>query len=253
MNVVIIGTGNVAAVLGRKIKAAGHRIVQVYGRNAKAASELAYEWDTESTNYKSTISQGADLYLVAVTDKAIPELLQDLRLPGRVIAHTAASVPMDILKNVSEHIGVLYPLQSLRNNMQGLPDVPLYVEAGDEKARSVLMSIANSISPEKVTAAGGEERVKLHVAAVFVNNFTNHMYRLAADFCRKEGLDFSQLQPLIEETALRLREMPPEMALTGPAVRKDEETIARHLAVLEKHPRLKEIYQYMTRSIQGEI
>jgi len=93
MEIVIIGSGNVAAVLGRKFKAAGHHIVQIYSRNAKAASELAYEWDTESTNYKSTISKTADVYIVAVSDIAIPEVMKDIKLPGKVVAHTAASVP----------------------------------------------------------------------------------------------------------------------------------------------------------------
>ncbi|MBL7748604.1 MAG: NAD(P)-binding domain-containing protein, partial [Chitinophagaceae bacterium] len=62
MNIVLIGSGNVATVLGRKFKAAGHTILQIYSRNASAASELAYEWDSESTTYKSTISKAGDVY-----------------------------------------------------------------------------------------------------------------------------------------------------------------------------------------------
>jgi predicted dinucleotide-binding enzyme len=93
MEIVMIGSGNVAAVLGRKFKAAGHSIAQVYSRNASEASKLAYEWDTESTNYISLINKTADVYLIAVSDEAIDDVVRELKLPGRVVAHTAASAP----------------------------------------------------------------------------------------------------------------------------------------------------------------
>ena len=106
MEIVIIGSGNVAATLGRKFKAAGHEILQVVSRNASAASKLAYEWDTESTNYPSIINRNAEVYLIAVSDDAIDEVIADLKLPGKVVVHTAASVSKDILKGVSGHHGV---------------------------------------------------------------------------------------------------------------------------------------------------
>lgn len=251
MNIVLIGSGNVAAVLGRKFKASGHHILQLYSRNTKTASELAYELDTESTNYKSTINPGADLYLVAVSDHAMQEVLEDLRFPGKVVAHTAASVPMDILQQVSTHYGVLYPLQSLRSGMQGLPEIPLYVEGNDEKASGVLRELAESISPALVGTASADERVKMHVAAVLVNNFTNYLYLLAETFCKREGIDFSQLQPLIEETATRIRTVSPDQVQTGPAIRGDMETIAKHMAILEKYPHIQAVYNYLTTQIQA--
>lgn len=250
MDIVLIGTGNVAAVLGRKIREAGHHIVQIFGRNASAASELAYEWDTESTNYKSLITQNADLYIVAVPDDAIEEVVADLRFPGKVVAHTAAAVSKDVLSGVSKHVGVIYPLQSLRKEMSHLPEIPLYFEANDEKAKKTLAELAGSISPGELNMAGGEERLKLHVAAVIVSNFTNHLYALAEDYCNKESVDFRQLIPLIEETAKRVREVSPKLSQTGPAIRNDSETIEKHLALLDAHPKLKEIYLAFTRSIQ---
>jgi predicted dinucleotide-binding enzyme len=108
MEIVIIGSGNTAAVLGRKFKAAGHHILQVVSRNAADASALAYEWNTVSTNYLSAINQNGEVYIIAVADDAIAEVAKDLKLPGRVASHTAASVPMDILKTITKHYGVLY-------------------------------------------------------------------------------------------------------------------------------------------------
>ncbi len=250
MDIVIIGSGNVAAVLGRKFKAAGHSIIQIYSRNASAASELAYEWDTESTNYKSLINKNADVYIIAVNDDAIDDVTADLRLPGKVVAHTAAAVPKEVLKNVTSHYGVFYPLQSLRKEMHNLPDMPVFFDGIDEVSKQRLESLARSISQEMVAEAGDDTRGKLHVAAVLVGNFTNHLYKLAEDYCRKEGLDFKQLQPLIEETALRLRTVSPSAAQTGPAVRHDKETIQKHLGLLDAHPQLKNIYLLLTESIQ---
>jgi len=250
MDIVIIGSGNVAAVLGRKFKAAGHHILQIYSRNASAASQLAYEWDTESTNYKSLINPYADIYIVAVTDDAIDDISKDLLLPGKVVAHTAASVPKEVLKNVTSHYGVFYPLQSLRKEMTIVPDVPVFFDGSDETSRKKLEALARSISSENVTEAGDDARLKLHAAAVVVSNFTNHLYQLAEDYCNKEGLDFKQLLPLIEETALRLKTISPAAVQTGPAIRHDKETIQKHLGLLKDHPQLKNIYLLLTESIQ---
>ncbi|HEX4877744.1 MAG TPA: F420-dependent NADP oxidoreductase [Chitinophagaceae bacterium] len=250
MDIVIIGSGNVAAVLGRKFKAAGHQIIQVYSRNASAASALAYEWDTESTNYTSLINKDADVYILAVSDDAIPKIAKELLLPGKVVAHTAASVPKEALKEISAHYGVFYPLQSLRKEMTSLPDVPVFYDGSDEKTRKTLESLARSIVVEKVTEAGDDARQKLHVAAVLVSNFTNHLYALAEDYCKKEGLDFRQLLPLVEETALRLRNVSPKEVQTGPAVRQDDQTIQKHLDILKDHPQLQQLYRQMTESIR---
>jgi predicted short-subunit dehydrogenase-like oxidoreductase (DUF2520 family) len=251
MDIVIIGSGNVAAVLGRKFKAAGHNITQIYSRNASVASKLAYEWDTESTNYKSLISREGEVYIIAVPDDAINDVVLDLYLPGKIIAHTAASVPKEVLKNVSNHYGVFYPLQSLRKEMVTLPDMPVFFDGNDDKTKKKLEALAHSISDEKVAEAGDDARLKMHVAAVVVSNFTNHLYALADEYCRKEGLDFRQLLPLVEETASRIREISPRNAQTGPAIRHDKETIEKHLQLLKNHPQLKNIYLLLTESIQS--
>jgi prephenate dehydrogenase len=107
MEIVIIGTGNTASILGRKLKAAGHNIVQVYGRNAKAASDLAYELDTESTNYWAVVNRTADVYLLAVSDIAVSEITKELQLPDKTIVHTAASVSKNVLNKAHHHGGFI--------------------------------------------------------------------------------------------------------------------------------------------------
>ncbi len=249
MNIVLIGTGNTATVLGKKLKEAGHAIAQIYGRNAAEASELAYILDSESTNYWSVVTRDADVYILAVSDIAIQELIKELNLPEKTIVHTAASVTKNILQKATKHYGIFYPLQSLKKEALILPDTPIIIDASDEQTLQVLESLALSIS-DKVVQAGDEERGKLHLAAVFCNNFVNHIYAQMEMYCTKERLDFKLLIPLIQETANRLDEMAPSDAQTGPAVRNDESTIAKHLQLLEAHPQLKEMYQLFTKSIQ---
>jgi predicted short-subunit dehydrogenase-like oxidoreductase (DUF2520 family) len=251
MNIVIIGTGNTATVLGRKFSNAGHRIVQVFGRDASAASKLAYQFDTESTNYWSVIRKDADVYLIAVADEAITDVAKHVHVPGKIVAHTAGSVKKDVLKNMSHHYGVFYPLQSLRKDVNELPDIPIFIDASDEQTKKKLEQLAQSISQDAVVVANDDQRLKMHIAAVIVSNFTNHLYKLAEDYCQKEGIDFRQLIPLIEETVSRLKAISPSKTQTGPAIRHDVPTVQHHLAQLEKYPQLKEIYEVMTESIQS--
>lgn len=250
MNIVLIGTGNTATVLGRKLKSTGHQIIQVFGRDSNAASELAYELDTESTNYWNVVNRNADLYIVAVSDIAIADVLKELQLLDKTVVHTAASVPTDILKGSATGYGVLYPLQSLKKSSGHLPDIPIIIDAGDERTLRLLETLAHSIS-DKVVRADDQKRLKLHLAAVFCNNFVNHLYALAEQFCRKEGLDFRLLLPLIRETSARLDEMSAADAQTGPALRGDQNTIEKHREILKNHPALKKIYEQFTESIHA--
>lgn len=249
MDIVIIGTGNTATILGRKLNAAGHRIIQIFGRDAKAASELAYELNTESTNYWSVVNRNAHVYLLAVSDIAIEEVAKELKLPYKVVVHTAGAVSKEILKESSNHYGVLYPLQSLKKESSYLPETPILIDASDNDTLMILEILGKSIS-DTISLANDAQRLKLHLAAVFCNNFVNHMYVLMEEYCQKEGLDFQLLLPLIQETAQRIQTIPPAKSQTGPAKRRDTATIEKHLALMESYPDLKSIYQLLTKSIQ---
>jgi predicted short-subunit dehydrogenase-like oxidoreductase (DUF2520 family) len=250
MDIVIIGTGNTATVLGRKFKGAGHNIAQVYGRNAKAASDLAYELDTESTNYWAVVNRIADIYLLAVSDIAVEEIVKELQLPNKTIVHTAASVSKNVL-NKSQHYGVFYPLQSLKKESVSLPDTPIIIDASDQQTLDLLENLANTIT-KNVIKANDEERMKLHLAAVFSNNFVNYLYALAEEYCRAEGINFKLLVPLIQETALRVQTINPSDAQTGPAFRHDAATIQRHEELLKSYPELKKFYLLFTESIWNQ-
>lgn len=250
MEIVIIGTGNVATILGRKCKEAGHVIRQVLGRNAAAADALAAAVQAPAVYDWSRIEEKADLYLLAVSDKAIEEVAQKMELNGKTVVHTAASVSKEILAGAA-HYGVFYPLQSLRKETAQLPEIPLFIDASDEYMFNLLQTLAQSIS-KNVMQATDEQRMKLHLAAVFANNFVNHLYVLTEKYCQQEGIDFELLLPLIKETANRMEQMQAAGAQTGPAIRQDEGTIQKHLALLNGHPSLQNWYALFTESIQKQ-
>jgi len=251
MQIVIIGSGNVATVLGGKLQEAGHQIVQVFSRRPEHAMRLAKELQCGYVSRWKDISHEADLYIAALSDDALRMLGSEISLPGKLIVHTGGAVPKEVLLKVSANSGVLYPLQSLRKELRPYPEIPLLVDASLMSDLERILSIARSISGQ-VQVADNDTRLKLHVAAVLVNNFTNHLYVLAEEYCRKEGADFNMLLPLIQETADRLSKIPPGDAQTGPAIRGDEATIKRHLELIGSYKDIKEVYTLITRQIQGE-
>ena len=250
MKVVIIGSGNVATVLGGKIAAAGHTILQIVARKSAEAARLADEWGCGFATAWADIMEGeAEAYIVALSDTALIEFSERVRLPGRLVLHTAGAVSGKVLRPVSGHCGVLYPLQSLRREIRPFPEFPLLIDAEDPADLPVIEAFARTLA-RRVQQAGDELRLKLHVAAVVINNFSNYLYTLAADFCRQEGVDFGLLLPLIRETAGRLEGSAPGDVQTGPAVRGDAGTMAKHLEILYNYKDLSELYKIFSIKIE---
>lgn len=246
----MVGSGNVATVLSRLIKKAGHEIMQVVSRNSEHAKTLATELRCGYTDYGGTINKDADLYIIAVKDSALYELNKFFNVGNKLVLHTAGSISKDVLQSISTNYGVLYPLQTLRKEMDAGSTIPLLIDGNANEAMILIEDFARTISAS-ICKAGDEERLKLHVAAVIVSNFTNHLYALAEDFCEKEKIDFKMLVPLIQETANRVATNSPASVQTGPALRNDVFTLDKHLRLLAAYPKLKYLYLKFTESIMN--
>jgi len=249
MDIVLIGSGNVATVIGRKSVAAGHRILQVYSRNESHANLLATRLGTVSTSYISTIERKADLTLLALRDEALVPFVKDLGVTSSILAHTAGAVSIGILSSSAEKYGVLYPLQSLRKEIEKMTPLTMLVDGRGPGVKELLKKFASSVS-DIVVEADDETRLKYHVTATIVNNFTNHLFAAAASFCEKENISFTVLQPLMEETVMRLRNMSPAQVQTGPALRNDLITLQKHRDILQSYPSLLNFYELFTNEIQ---
>lgn len=247
MNVIIIGSGNVATVFGKLIKNSGHYIAAVAGRNEQQALQLAHL--LEASYYSDlSLTPEADIYIIAVSDSSINDIADKLKVGKKIVVHTSGSVSKNVLQNSSENFGILYPLQSLRKENENSPVIPLLIDANNNETLRVLKSFASTLT-SKISVANDEQRLKLHVAAVIASNFTNYIYTLTKEYCEKENVPFNMLLPLIEETAMRLYTCNPKEMQTGPAIRKDYSTIEKHLEILSNLPELKQIYQSMSKGI----
>lgn len=248
MNIVIIGTGNVAHVLGGMLVQTGHTILQVYGRKRTRAGMLAAQLNAKPCDSWNKLIPDADLYLLALSDQALQEL-PALSLGSKLVVHTAGSVPAGVLKPLSPNYGVVYPLQSLHKRMPVLTRIPLLICGSNPQTERRLTELARDISSD-VAPATDQQRLQYHVAAVFVNNFTNHLYAVAENLCEQQGISFNRLFPLIAETVERLKTGSPSAMMTGPAIRDDQVTIQKHLALLEYHPLIQNLYAYLSKSIR---
>ncbi len=252
MNIVLIGSGNVATVIGRKSLAAGHRIVQVYSRNADHANVLATRLGTTSTSYISSIERKADLMIIALRDEAVSYFVHEIGEVSSMIVHTAGALSMNEVRGSNKSFGVVYPLQSLRKEIEALPALSILINGNNADTTKRLKDYASAIAGS-VTEADDEARLKYHLAATIVNNFTNRLYALTASFCETENIPFAALQPLIEETALRLRNTNPQQVQTGAAVRNDMITIERHQELLKEYPDILKYYDLFTSEIQKSL
>jgi len=250
MRIVILGTGNLATRLGLALLAKSAEVVQVYGRSQSGTTALADLMDCPCTTDLSEVYQDADLYLLAVTEEAIPTILQNAPIRNRLLVHTSGSVPMEILAAFSENYGVFYPLQTLSaQKTVDFSQVPICLEANNTETLEILSSLANTLSSQ-VFYINSVQRRKLHLAAVFVCNFVNHLFAIGQELLREQQLDFELLKPLIRETVGKAMSFPPAEVQTGPAIRGNQPIMELHLKMLEQHPEWQKIYELISMDIK---
>ena len=226
ISVVIIGQGNV-----------GHHLYKAF---SKAKNVVI----TQINSRKLENIPQADVTIIAVSDDAIAEVSS--KINNSFVVHTSGSVAMNSLENSTKK-GVFYPLQSFSKEKKvSFKKVPICLEASTKDDLKLLEKLAKSIG-KKLYHINSEQRKRLHVSAVFVNNFTNHLYKIADDICKEHQVPFEILQPLIQETAKKIKYISPKDAQTGPAKRNDQETIKNHIELLDK--KQQEIYSLITKSI----
>jgi predicted short-subunit dehydrogenase-like oxidoreductase (DUF2520 family) len=246
ISVVILGAGNVATHLFKAFNKANNVIVnQWFNRNLKSIDY--YKNSVEVTDDLSSLKE-ADVYIIAVSDDAVAKLSTQLPFENKLVVHTSGSVGLyDLDKKL--YRGVFYPLQTFSKEAEvNFSNVPICIETASKEHYSILKHLAESIG-STTYRVNSDQRNSLHLAAVFVNNFTNQLYRIAHEITEATSTEFDILKPLILETANKVQAISPYMAQTGPAKRNDKKTIKKHLKKLEGSPH-KAVYELLTSSIQ---
>ena len=247
--VVLIGAGNMATHLGLALVGQGIKVVEVYNRTPGTGKNLAVLLDANFISEVNAITRTADLYILAVADTAIATLIGSLRLNDKLVVHTSGAVEMEILSQVSENIGVFYPLQTFSVcRTTGFHGIPVCLEANTAQGRQQLEYLAKRLT-DIVHFVDCANRKLLHLSAVFAANFTNFMVTVAEDLLLSQGIPFELLKPLIRQTAENISHGHVFQHQTGPAYRGDHEVLANHRALLANHPDYLEIYNLISSNI----
>lgn len=244
IKVILLGSGNVATHLFQAFsKASDVEVVQVFSRTLSKD----FPESIQTSNFSQILE--ADVYITCVSDNAIATVSNQLQFENRLVVHTSGSTDLEVLTAKNKR-GVFYPLQTFsKNKSVDFTKIPICLETEITSDYATLEKLANSIS-NSVHKINGKQRKALHVSAVFVCNFTNHLYQIGNEICNKNNIPFQILQPLIEETAQKIKSLSPEEAQTGPALRNDTKTIEKHIDFLTNENQ-KEIYKILTKSIQN--
>lgn len=256
MKIAIIGTGNVALHLGRRLKEQGVDLAQIVGRNSLNTAQLASKLGVSYASNPLDFNPSVDFVIIAVSDSAIPSVAEQFKqvIDNQIVVHTSGSIPSTVLQPYFRNYGTLYPLQTF--SLSSTPDfnkIPVFYNANTIFNALYIRKIAEKISPN-VYEMNDNDRLVLHVAAMFVNNFTNHLFKIGAEILSQKNLPFEVLMPLIEETVNKVKNNTPSVVQTGPAIRGDDVTIFKHLDYLQNNlPQYDLIYKVLTININPEL
>lgn len=246
--IAIFGTGNVAYHLAKRMSQAGLDLAYIVSRSEESGKQLV-----ESLNLaaKPVVVQNvdqmvADILVLAVPDGVLPEFLSEVALPkNSILLHTSGAQPMNCLATHSRH-GVLYPFQTFtKAKAVNWQQLPVFIEGNSEAVTKVVATLAGKLTAD-VRVLSSEERLRVHLAAVFANNFANHLFAIADELLANSAVRLRDFQHLIQETLDKAMTMPPADAQTGPAIRGDAETMEKHLEVLKDQPELAQLYQQLS-------
>ena len=249
MRVVLIGAGNMATFLGYALQAKDVELIQVFNRNADRARALAEALNTKAIASFDEMDLNADAYLLCVADDAIRPLAENMPKVEGTVIHFSGSQALDSAVAASPNVAVLWPIYSIRkDHLPQQATIPLVIEAINAQALQTVRFLAEKVSTT-IIEANHSQRQRLHLSAVLVNNFTNHLMAIAETICAEEKLSFEIFRPIIQQTLAQIAIKQPRDIQTGPAIRGDEATMEAHLHLLKSHPLWQKIYEDMSASI----
>jgi len=248
IKIILLGAGNVGHHLSKAFnKSTEIDLVQWYSRDN---SKVSYnDIDIEIINDLSKI-KSADIYIISISDSYVGEISKKLNVSEKLVVHTSGSLDLSIIDSKNRR-GVFYPLQTLSKNKEiELAKVPICIESENNKDLVLLETISKYIGCKTYKIDYNERKI-LHLAAIFSNNFVNHMFTIAKEILDDKNLDFNILKPLINETVDKIHKLDPENVQTGPAIRNNSEIILNHIKTLKKDDH-KKLYELMTKLIKDK-
>lgn len=242
---VLLGAGNLGYHLTHfMLKCPNIELIQVYNRSIE---KIEYLKEKVAITSQLNELREANIYILCVSDQAISELSSQLHFPTKLVIHTSGATSINELKSDSQKGVIYFPQSFTKEKKISFKDIPICIEGCNENSLKILNSFSKKIS-KNIYLINSNQRKSLHLAAVFVNNFVNHLYYNAEQICYENNIPFDILKPIILETVKKVEDLSPYEAQTGPAKRQDFKTIEIHKSMLTSS-KLK-IYNLLTKSIQ---
>jgi predicted short-subunit dehydrogenase-like oxidoreductase (DUF2520 family) len=252
IKVVSIGSGDLAHHFIPAFHKAGCDILQVYSRNLSNAEKLSIKVKATATDSLGQLNTEAEVYLLMVKDDAIKEVVAQLpQLNSKqILAHSSGATSIILLGKKAENYGSFYALQSFKKNKPAdLSEIPFFIFGNTPLATRVLRMMARQLSPT-VQEVDDKSRLRYHLAAVIMNNFTNHLACKTSQFLEDNHLDPKVLLPIVKSSFDKILNSDPCLIQTGPARRNDVKVEAKHLALIKEDAYLSAIYKSLTQSIK---
>lgn len=247
----IIGTGNTAWFMAKRLTDAGNTCLGIWGRNQASAELLAQSINAKPYSTISEISEENDICFIAVTDSAIPVITSQLNFTNTTLVHTAGSVDINVLEQAAKNYGVLWPVYSIvKTDLPQHRNIPCIWEGNNHTANEAVEAAAKAIS-DITYHADSEQRKWLHLSAVMSNNFTNHLLAICDELCDRHNIPLQLLLPILSQTVNRISSQRPADVQTGPAKRGDSSIINKHISMLSSEPLWQDIYRTLSTSIEN--
>jgi predicted short-subunit dehydrogenase-like oxidoreductase (DUF2520 family) len=244
----IIGTGNVASYLAHLLSP-HDLVVDVCSRNFSHATLFANEYSCSAKEYPYELDKTVQLNIICTSDDAISEVIKDL--PKSIpTVHTSGISSIDLLNDFDSY-GVLYPFQTISlKRIHEIDDVPFLLEGSSELFTNELEQFVLNNLSRTSQFVSSHQRGKMHLAAVFANNFTNHLLHISSEMLSNVDVDFGIMRKMMLETIEKSFDLTPGKAQTGPAKRGDKKTMLNHVESMDNES-WKEIYRIISKSIQS--
>jgi len=247
----IVGSGNIARALVEKLKEEKWPVAWICARNRENGSRLAKSCGAAFYPPDQVPpGAGVSLLLLCVPDDQIASCASSFRNDAETLVHMSGSVDISVLG--TKHAAVLWPLMTFAwNGTVDWSHIPLLWEASSEKSTGAVLELAQALGGV-TTELNSENRRRLHLAAVFANNFTNACIAAAQELARQANCAPDLLDSLILQTCLHAITGPAHLQQTGPARRGDTGTMERHLSMLQSNPVMAEAYRSLSTLIEKQ-
>ncbi len=253
----LVGAGALASSIGPALVNQGWRAIGVFGRTPRSqrAVSLAETVSGDASLAMDAAAQASDLLVISVPDREVASVVQELAASevdweGKTVMHTSGvqdSLALAPLSARGARTVAAHPLQSFifPSNAEALDGVYVTLH-GNPSGRLVAGRIFEEAGAKVITVSS-EDRVAIHVAAAVISNYTVAVSSIARELLQTTSIGESHiakmLQPLLKGTLRNMAERGLDEALTGPIVRGDAATVARHVEhIARTAPHLMTVY-----------